>query len=204
MGSNKWNQSCVVRFDHPEGDYYATNPQAALDLMRLEPQIRHIWEPACGQGHLAKMFLKYGKLARATDIIDRGYVRQEGTLDFLRYDGEKFRGDIVTNPPYDIALDFTLKALDVVEDGQWVAMFLPITYLDSKSRYARLFKKMPPLRLWIYVTRMSCAKNSDFENYPHSNLKSYAWFIWHKGEYPGTTINWIDPEISQYPILLWE
>ena len=196
MGSNKLHQKCVLRLRHPEGDYYATEPEAAHDLMRIEPDIRHIWEPACGEGHLAKEFLRCGKLAHATDIVDRGWVRQEGTIDFLRYDGrfyEPYIGDIVTNPPYDIGLEFVLQALDVVEKGRYVAMFLPLTFLETQRRYIELFRNQPPIRIWVYVKRRHCALNGDFAGYGHNNMKAYAWFVWEKGWSGVTELRWIDP-----------
>ena len=42
-----------------EHDYYATNPIAAELLLKLE-KFKNILEPACGEGHLSKVFLKHG------------------------------------------------------------------------------------------------------------------------------------------------
>lgn len=199
MGGNTIHQSCVVRLYHPDGDYYATEPAAAEDILRIEPQIQHIWECACGEGHLAKEFLKHGKLAHATDVFERGYVRQEGTLDFLHYDGRfgtPYVGDIVTNPPYDMALEFVLKALDVVEKGRYVAMFLPLTFAETHRRYEQIFSRTPPLRVWAYVKRRHCARNGNFETEGKGNLKAYAWYVWQKGNYPGASLKWIPPHIE--------
>ena len=195
MDKSKFHQKCVMRLDHPMGDYYATEPSAALDLLRIEPQIADIWEPACGEGHLAKVFMRCGKLAHATDIIDRGYARQEGCFDFLRYDGPwlPYSGDIVTNPPYDIATEFVCKALYTVADGHYVAMFLPLTFMETHKRYNSIFRNTPPIRVWSYVKRRHCAKNGDFERYGHNNMKAYAWYIWRKGTYGTTALKWIDP-----------
>lgn len=59
--------------DRETNDYYATDPKAAELLLDVEPELSDIWEPACGAGHLANVFEKYGKLAKASDLIDRGY-----------------------------------------------------------------------------------------------------------------------------------
>lgn len=193
------HQRYIIRLDHPEGDYYATQPEAAHEIMRIEPDIRHIWEPACGEGHLAKEFLRMGKLAHATDIFDRGWVRQEGALDFLRYDGrfgDPFIGDIVTNPPYDLALEFVLKALDIVDRGKYVAMFLPLTFMETQKRFDALFSYKRPVRVWSYVRRRHCAKNGDFETYGNHNMKAYAWYVWQKGNYAKTELKWIDPDMG--------
>ena len=122
-------------------DYYATDPKAAEWLLELEPELDNIWECACGEGHLAKVFDRAGKLQFATGLIDRGYG---GVVDFLNTDTNiKYNGDIVSNPPYKIAERFIRKALDTVTDGRKVCMFLKLTFLESKSR-KQLFEQYPP------------------------------------------------------------
>ena len=61
-------------------DYYATEPKAAWLLMEVESFSPYIWECACGEGHLAKEFIKAGYHVYATDIVNRGYGFQQ---DFL-------------------------------------------------------------------------------------------------------------------------
>lgn len=46
--------------EREEHDYYATQPIAAEWLMQLETLDRNIWECACGEGHLAKVFIEGG------------------------------------------------------------------------------------------------------------------------------------------------
>lgn len=171
-------QTVNRQVDAEPNDYYATDPRAAHDLLRLGV-FRNIWEPACSGGHLAKVFDQYGCLGRATDLIDRGYGTQ---LDFLSYDGPQWNGDIVTNPPYKYATEFVLKALDICCEGRLVAMLLPITFLETIDRYDRLFSSQPPAKVWVYSKRLVCAKNGDFDNARKNNsMKCYAWFVWWKG-----------------------
>lgn len=92
--------------DREENDYYATEPIAAEELLRLEPELDNIWECACGQGHLAEVFRAVGKLGSATDLIARGYGH--GGYDFLAQDWQ-WDGDIVTNPPYKYAKNLSKK-----------------------------------------------------------------------------------------------
>ena len=54
-------------------DFYATDPAAAEWLMKIEDLAPDIWECACGDGHLAKVFERHGKRVRATDLIQRSY-----------------------------------------------------------------------------------------------------------------------------------
>ena len=75
-------------------DYYATEPKAAELLLGVMPELNNIWECACGQGHLAKVFDNVDKLGKATDLINRGYGNTE---DFLLCNESYHNGDIVTN-----------------------------------------------------------------------------------------------------------
>ena len=177
MATKSYRQIVNRKPDAEANDFYATDPKAAHDLLRLGV-FRNIWEPACGEGHLAKVFDQYGYLGRATDLIDRGYGEQ---LDFLSYDGGLWKGDIVTNPPYKCATEFVLKALDVAGNNAKVAMLLPITFLETIDRYDRLFSSQPPAKIWVYSKRLTCAKDADFERYSKQSMKCYAWFVWWKG-----------------------
>ena len=85
--------------ERAEYDYYATEPIAGKLLLEIEPYLSNIWECACGEGHLAKVFNEAGKLGKATDLINRGYGSIE---DFLLNTEQYHNGDIVTNPPYNM------------------------------------------------------------------------------------------------------
>lgn len=193
VGNNKAVYTCLGASSHAleereVNDYYATDPKAAEWLLELEPELDNIWECACGEGHLAKVFDKAGKLQFATDLIDRGYGK---TKDFLSIDTNiKYNGDIVTNAPYKFAEQFVRKALDTVTDGHKVCMFLKLTFLESKSR-KQLFEQYPPKTIWVSSSRILCAKNGDFDKYPSSAV-AYAWYIWEKGYTGQTVVKWFN------------
>ena len=183
-------------FNRVELDYYATDPKAAELLLQLEPDLNNIWECACGEGHLAKVFDNAGKLARATDLIDRAYTPSERSAygygdfeDFLKINS-KWYGDIVTNPPYKQAKEFVEKALDLVTEGRKVCMFLKLTFLEGKAR-KEMFKKYPPKKVYISSSRLNCARNGDFKSFP-SNAVAYAWYVWEKGYKGKTTVEWFN------------
>ncbi len=191
-GNNKAIYTCLGASNHAleerqKEDYYATDPKAAELLLEVEPDLDNIWECACGEGHLAKVFDKAGKLKRATDLIDRGYGNIE---DFLLNKELYNNGDIVTNPPYKYAKEFVEKALELIEEGRKVCMFLKLTFLEGKAR-KELFKKYPPKVVYVCSGRIPCAKNGDFDKYPSSAV-AYAWFVWEKGYKGDTVIKWIN------------
>ena len=97
-------------------DYYATDPKAAEMLLKLEIFSPNIWECACGEGHLSKVFESAGYLVKSTDLIDRGFGQTN--IDFLSIDNLEWDGDIITNPPYKYAQEFIEKSLQIIKKSQ--------------------------------------------------------------------------------------
>ena len=129
--------------ERQQHDYYATEPKA-MELLLAEEQFSPvIWECACGEGHLSKVLEQHGFEVISTDLIYRGFGDPE-PLDFLKESLEDFEGDIITNPPYKYALEFVQKALDSVQPGKKVAMFLKVQFLEGQKRGA-FFKDTPPV-----------------------------------------------------------
>ena len=178
------NHSLGIR---EENDFYATEPKAAELLLDVVPELNNIWECACGEGHLAKVFGNVDKLGKATDLIDRGYGATE---DFLQSKEPYHNGDIVTNPPYKYAKEFVEKALELVDVGRYVCMFLKVLFLESRSR-KELFIKFPPKVIYVSSSRINCAKNGDFDTYTSSAI-AYAWYVWQKGYNGESVIKWIN------------
>lgn len=177
--------------DVAEHDFYATHPSMGEWLLKLEPQLSDIWEPACGQGHLAKVFDKYKKLKLASDLYDYNYERAHIGFDFLQCN-EKYNGDIVTNPPYKFALEFCQKALELIDDNRFVCMFMKLTFLEGKKRKP-FFLKNPPIRIYVTSTRTECAKNGKFISEDGTaSAVCYAWYIWQKGFNGKPTLDWFN------------
>ena len=171
-------------------DFYATDPKAIDDLLLKEKLSSHIWECACGQGHMSKRLQERGYLVISSDLINRGFP---GTriIDFLKFENKGVDlndFDIVTNPPYKYSIDFILKALDIVKDGHKVCMFLKVISLEGQDRYKRLYSKYPPTRIHVYSKRIQCAKNGEFLG---TSAIAYAWFVWEKGNHNLPIIDWI-------------
>lgn len=176
--------------DRQNEDYYATEPKALELLLDLISLNNNVWECACGEGHLARVLESKGYNVKATDLIDRGYG--QGGVDFLEI-SEKFDGDIITNPPYKYAKEFVEKALEVVEDGNKVIMFLKLTFLEGKAR-KKLFMATPPRKIYVSSSRLQCAKNGDFETYGKGvgTAVAYAWYVWEKGYKGETVVEWFN------------
>ena len=165
-------------------DYYATDPIASEWLIKLVNLNNDIWECACGEGHLSKVFVEHGYNVKSTDLIDRGYGT--GGVDFLKQT-EIWHGDIVTNPPYKYAKEFIEHALSLVEEGNKVCMFLKVQFLEGKTR-RKMFEKYPPKTVYVSSSRIKCGKNGDFKE----SMVAYAWYVWEKGYTGDTIVKWFN------------
>lgn len=173
-------------------DYYATDPFAAELLLNVEEFLPDIWEPASGENHLADVFRRAGHNVRTTDIVQRTPTTE--VLDFLSLDNQgSWHGDIVTNPPYKWATEFIYRALQLVREGNKVAMFLKLQFLEGKER-KQLFRVHPPRTVYVSSSRIMCAKNGEFEKMKAGggSAVAYAWFVWEKGYKGETIIKWIN------------
>ena len=171
-------------------DFYATDPDAGKMLLELVELNKNIWECACGQGHLSKIFEDAGYNVKSTDLIDRGYG--ETGVDFLSQT-ELFDGDIISNPPYKWAKEFVEKGLELVNDGNKVIMFLKLQFMEGKAR-KKLFTKHPPKTIYVSSSRITCAKNADFEMMKAGggSAVAYAWYVWEKGFNGDTIVKWFN------------
>ena len=175
--------------DREVNDFYATDPKAMEELLKVEKFSPNVWECACGQGHLAKVLENHGYNVKSTDLIDRGYG--EGNVDFLNCQ-EPFDGDILSNPPYKFAQEFVEHSLDLIPKGRRVGMFLKLNFLESKRR-RKFFEKYPPEYIYVSTSRLQCAKGGDFEKYKLSGIPiAYAWYIWKKGYEGPTPLTWFN------------
>lgn len=185
--------------DRQANDYYATPPLAVEMLLELENLSSHVWEPACGQGHISKVLVAHGYEVVSTDLINRGYGI--GGIDFLSLIGKwdsnyskvvpisiPFDGDICTNPPYRYAQEFVEKSLDIITEGHRVAMFLKLTFLEGKSRRA-LFDRGCLEKVYVSSSRLGCGKNGTEWN---PSAVCYAWMIWRKGYNGDPVIKWFN------------
>lgn len=174
-------------------DFYATEPKALELLLEVEKFSHHVWECACGKGHLSDVLKEHGHDVKSSDLIDRGYC---GTVvqDFLSVTKEDIRQDfprdIITNPPYSQGMNFVKHALELSENGTKIAMFLKVLFLEGQAR-RKLFEEYPPKTIYVSSSRLLCAKNGDFESV-HSSAIAYAWYIWEKGYSGDTVIKWFN------------
>lgn len=145
-----------------------------------------VWEPACGNGKMARVLRRHFKEVAVSDLHDYGWGHTVQDflalhLPILRYDA------LVTNPPYSQAQAFIKRALDLnTQRNGVVAMLLRSDY-DSAVGRRHLFRDhndfcMKVVLLW---------RPWWFEKKPGdcSPRHNYAWYIWKRGwcEWPSLT-----------------
>lgn len=166
-------------------DFYPTPPIAVERLLEFEKFEGNIFEPACGDGSISEGFVKNGFEVYSSDLIDRGYG--DTGIDFLQYEGKKF-DNIITNPPFKLALEFINKAKQV--SNKKVSMFLKTVFLESEGRYEIFQDKEFPLEtMYQFSKRVTLYKGG--EKMKNSSMIAYVWFVWNK-DYKGLpNIKWI-------------
>lgn len=154
--------------------------------MAMEPFGETILEPCCGGGHIVSVLRELGKQVSTNDLYDYGF-ECDTHLDFLMEINE-FHGDIITNPPYKLAAEFAEHALDIIPDGNKVAMFLKLTFLEGKGRKP-LFDRHELQTVYVSRSRLNCGMNGIFSG---TSAVAYAWFVWQKGWRGHPQIKWFN------------
>lgn len=84
---------------------------------------------------------------------------------------------IITNPPFNRALEFIKKALSDVEDLGYVIMLLRLNFLETKAR-KEFFDKYMPNWIFVHHKRLSFIKGGGTDSV------AYAHYVWKKDVYP--------------------
>lgn len=192
---NKFAVMAQRKSKKTEPDFFPTPPWATRALLEnLNKGVLKkcsVLEPACGKGHMAKTLEEYFGIVYASDIIQYGYSMQHDFLDDIAYPREPTFDWVITNPPFKLAEEFILKALQIAKVG--VAIFARTQFLEGNKRYRNIYSDHHPSQVMPFVERVPLFKNR--LNRKGSTATSYSWFVWDKtmGRWPYTYINWIAP-----------
>jgi hypothetical protein len=153
-------------YERKERDLYETPEWVTEALLpHVRGDIVKVWEPAAGSGKMARV-LEVDHDVYSSDI-QSGY-------DFLARPVIDFKIDaIITNPPYEFAYDFIVRAIHMVMPGGLVAMLLRTDFDHAKSR-ANLFAECPHFSKKVVLTK----RIRWFEDSKGSPSFNHAWFIW--------------------------
>lgn len=174
-----------------ENDFYATHPDSTKALLEVEEIIYPALEPACGEGHIAKLL--DGDM-EATDLIYRGYGT--GGVNFLTENWKRDMGvpfnTIITNPPFNLFQEFVEKSLQVAQKK--VIMFGKLQALEGQKR-ASFLQKTPLKIVYVFKKRQQPMRNGksndEITGKKMSSTMAFAWYVWEIGYKGEPIIRWI-------------
>jgi hypothetical protein len=172
-------------------ELYPTPPEATRALLGAEPFNGGIWEPACGQGHIAEVLREHGHHVIATDLAPCWGYGETGR-DFLAED-RALALNIITNPPYGAGLadKFCRHAIELtrIMRGK-VAMLLPVNSLCHPIRHDS-FVKAPPSVIYA-LDECHCWPEGDASR-ATATLKQqrYCWIVWDHAHHGETRFHWL-------------
>lgn len=120
----------------------------------------------------------------ASDVHDYGHGR---VLDFMACDPVECDW-IITNPPFNIADAFAVRALGAAKRG--VALLCRLQFLESRKRYREVFAKHPP-SVAVFTERVAFQRGYWDPGAP-SAVTCYSWFVWTK-PHRAPTVMWVPP-----------
>jgi hypothetical protein len=169
---------------HPT-DFYIEDSWAIEKFLDAEKFSGSVHDPACGSGQIPDACRRRGLLATGADLIDRGWP---GTAvqDFLV--DTDWWSNVITNPPYKLAAEFVLHALEHCAGK--VAVLVRHTFQESQERYESLFSVKPPSRIYNFVNRVHCPPGDSNAKRKGGSI-FYIWAVWdpqHNGE---TITRWL-------------
>lgn len=85
---------------------------------------------------------------------------------------------IITNPPYALADDFVMHAMDILPSGGRYFALMNLSYLAGQKRFKEIYNHGYLHAIHVYPHRIHCYKNN--ENTGHSSPVNYAWFEYRK------------------------
>lgn len=181
-------------------DFFPTPPWATRALVedvllwQLLGDRPSVWEPAAGAGHMSRVLAEYSDHVFASDVADYGqnfvigsFVGQGADVAHCPVKPDW----IITNPPFNLALEFIDRALDEAKEG--VALLVRSVWAEGGQRYQRLFKDRPPSMIAQFCERVPMVAGR--WDPKASTATSYAWFIWLLDDRKSrsTEFRWIPP-----------
>ena len=177
----------VAKSERQDLDFYQTPSgaiQALIDTNLLRKSLK-IWEPMAGNGAIADVLKQNNYDVVSSDIVERKY-KLDFVDDFFNRTlppDDINNWQIVTNPPYKLADKFLLHCLSMCPS--FLAVFLPVRYLEGIKRYKEIYSKYTPSDVIVFARRYGCFKESDKEagivnDHGIGSAVAYMWLCFSK------------------------
>ena len=172
-----------------ENDHYVEPEWCSFRLFEEEHFPAGIYDPACGFGTIPKAAIKFGIEGIGSDLVDRGYDKAwKNNYNFL---SESIIGrieNIVTNPPFDLASNFALKALSLAANK--VAIIFPVARLNAAHHW---IKGTPLKTVWLMTPRPSMPPGYIIARgeKPGGGKMDYCWLVWDQNYKGNPELKWL-------------
>lgn len=174
-------------------EYFPTPPWATRAVIKELLQAglhfdlgsKRVRDPCAGGGHMAHALRETFAAVDVADVADWGISPEirdflEETPQRLLDDGHKRPEWIFINPPFEQAVNFVQRALEIATEG--VAVFCRLGWLATQGRYDRLFSHNAPAFVCPFAERVALIEGAwDPEA---SSATDYAWYIWINDYFP--------------------
>lgn len=150
-------------------------------LGQISNWLKSLSNPNCSDDHMFDLEVETNELYNYG--VDTDY-----SVDFLG-DCEEILTNydlIVTNPPYNRAVEFVLKGFEHAP-VQW--HFLRMSFIEGQQRFRDLFNLGKLSDVYVFTYRVSCPKGVDME--PSPNSVCYAWFRFDKNYCDQPRLHWL-------------
>jgi len=176
----------VVAARNDARGYVECPEDAVIDVGLSEYQANHskVLDPCAGgsESGLASIPMSYPTVLKEFGLndIDTLDIRQDSLAstkgDYLKTDCKGKYDLIITNPPFQFALEIIEKALDDVRDGGHVIMLQRVNFLGSQKRKG-FFDRNMPKAVYVHSNRI---KFFHPEIGTGTDSIEYAHFCWDK------------------------
>lgn len=176
-------------------EHFETPKWAAERILEVEMLGLSALDPCAGSGILGTAAIRAGYRLEEWDIHKWG-EHITGIIDFTdkaameAIDLEGYT--VFMNPPFSKAQEFVNMALD--KGARKIICFQRFAWWESRKRRA-FWNQYPPNRVYICGERADCWRH----DIPHdqrgsSTPTAHAWFVWERGQPPGTLLGHIYKE----------
>jgi hypothetical protein len=169
-------------------DFYPTPPEPTRAFLHAElsqlSDFGTVWEPAAGDGAMAREIEAVGLTAIRSDLVDRGCGAE--IRSFYDYREPRAKA-IVTNPPFALCNEdpgWVRHALETL-GVEYMALLLPVNWMGSGTERAALWSEYTPARVYLMRWRI------DFTGQGAQPMLN-AWYVWDKAHQGETILRMMD------------
>jgi hypothetical protein len=170
-------------YDRHKSDYYVTPKDEIRKFIKYSKE--YIWylqnydilDPYAGGDKNNPMsypeVLKENSMKNIDTIDLREDSKAEIKTNFLEFNSSKKYDIIISNPPFNLALEFIEKGLSLLKEDGYLIFLLRLNFFGSKIRNEFLLKHIPEY-VFIHSKRMSFTPNGKKDSI------EYAHFVFRK------------------------